>query len=200
MAKRLQSRRGTTTEHNTFTGALGEVTVDTTKDVIVVHDGTTAGGFPVAARANADGTISLIKKDGTSAGTINALGLFNNTLTSTNTNQALTAAQGKVLKDALDTLTSSVSGINQTYQNVTTSRSFNTTYTNSTGRSIEVYATTGYYLDTSSCIVVINGQEVFKFQNDADGNVNAVVTFTVPIGATYRVDSNRAVETWWEVR
>ena len=132
MAIQIQLRQGTTTEHNTFTGAVGEVTVDTTKDVPVVHDGVTVGGFPVAARANADGTISLIKKDGTSAGTINALGLFNNTLTSTNTNQALTAAQGKVLKDALDTTVSSSFGVDQTYSDVTASRVSGTTYTNST--------------------------------------------------------------------
>lgn len=47
MAKRLQLRRGTTTEHNTFTGAVGEVTVDTTKKTLVVHDGVTAGGTPL---------------------------------------------------------------------------------------------------------------------------------------------------------
>lgn len=99
MAKRVQLRRGTTAQINAFTGAVGEVSVDTDKDVLVVHDGVTAGGFPVAARANADGTISLIKKDGTVIGSINATGLFNNTLTSTNTDQALTAAQGKVLQD-----------------------------------------------------------------------------------------------------
>lgn len=45
MAKLLKLRRGTTTQHNTFTGAEGEVTVDTTKDTLVVHDGATAGGF-----------------------------------------------------------------------------------------------------------------------------------------------------------
>jgi len=99
MALQFQLRRGTTAETKSFTGAVGEVTVDTTKDVVVVHDGVTIGGFPVAARANADGTISLIKKDGTSAGEINASGLFNNTLTSTNTNQAATAAQAKILND-----------------------------------------------------------------------------------------------------
>ena len=99
MAKQIQLRRGTTAENNAFTGAIGEVTVDTDKDVLVVHDGATAGGFPAAARANTDGTISLIKKDGTSAGSINSSGLFNNTLTSTNTNQAATAAQVKVLND-----------------------------------------------------------------------------------------------------
>ncbi len=48
MAKRVQRRRGTTTEHSTFTGAVGEITVDTTKDIVVVHDGATAGGIPSA--------------------------------------------------------------------------------------------------------------------------------------------------------
>jgi hypothetical protein len=44
----LQLRRGTTSEHSTFTGLVGEVTIDTTKDTIVVHDGTTVGGIPLA--------------------------------------------------------------------------------------------------------------------------------------------------------
>ena len=48
MAKKLQLRRGTTSQHNTFTGAEGEVTIDTTKDTAVVHDGSTAGGTPLA--------------------------------------------------------------------------------------------------------------------------------------------------------
>jgi hypothetical protein len=42
----FQRRRGTTAQHATFTGLLGELTVDTDKDVVVVHDGATAGGFP----------------------------------------------------------------------------------------------------------------------------------------------------------
>lgn len=44
----LQLRRGTTTQHSTFTGLAGEVTVDTTKKTVVVHDGSTAGGIPLA--------------------------------------------------------------------------------------------------------------------------------------------------------
>jgi hypothetical protein len=47
MATRVQLRRGTTTEHSTFTGAAGEVTVDTTKNTVVVHNNSTAGGFPL---------------------------------------------------------------------------------------------------------------------------------------------------------
>lgn len=44
----IQYRRGTTAEHSTFTGLVGEVTVDTDKDTVVVHDGVTAGGYPLA--------------------------------------------------------------------------------------------------------------------------------------------------------
>lgn len=43
-AIRLQLRGGTTAEHSTFTGASREVTVNTTNNTLVVHDGTTAGG------------------------------------------------------------------------------------------------------------------------------------------------------------
>ena len=48
MAKLLKLRRGTTTQHGSFTGAEGEVTIDTTKDTAVVHDGSQAGGRPLA--------------------------------------------------------------------------------------------------------------------------------------------------------
>ena len=50
MAKLLKLRRGTTSQHSSFTGAEGEVTVDTDKEVLVVHDGSTAGGHPMAAQ------------------------------------------------------------------------------------------------------------------------------------------------------
>ena len=44
MPTQVQFRRGTTTQNNNFTGAAGELSVDTTLNVIRVHDGTTAGG------------------------------------------------------------------------------------------------------------------------------------------------------------
>jgi len=51
MATAVQLRRGTTTQNNAFTGALGEVSVDTTLDTIRVHDGSTAGGFEITSNA-----------------------------------------------------------------------------------------------------------------------------------------------------
>lgn len=55
-----QLRRGTTAEHATFTGALGEVTVDTTKATAVVHNGSTAGGIPLA-REDAQRGLSQVR-------------------------------------------------------------------------------------------------------------------------------------------
>jgi hypothetical protein len=45
MPTQLQLRRGTTVQHNTFTGVVGEVTINTSKKTAVVHDGSTAGGL-----------------------------------------------------------------------------------------------------------------------------------------------------------
>ena len=47
MATQVQTRRGTTAQHGSFTGAAGELTVDTDKKTVVVHDGSTAGGAPL---------------------------------------------------------------------------------------------------------------------------------------------------------
>jgi hypothetical protein len=57
MPTQVQIRRGTTAEHSSFTGAVGELTVDTDKDVVVVHDGSTAGGH---AMLRESGTQNLI--------------------------------------------------------------------------------------------------------------------------------------------
>jgi len=53
MSKQVKMRRGTATEHNSFTGVVGEITVDTTNHALRVHDGATVGG---RAAARADGT------------------------------------------------------------------------------------------------------------------------------------------------
>jgi hypothetical protein len=44
----LRLRRGTTAQHANFTGAQGELTVDTDKNALVLHDGATQGGIQIA--------------------------------------------------------------------------------------------------------------------------------------------------------
>lgn len=48
MSTIFKFRRGTTTQVAAFTGAVGEVVIDTTKNTLVVQDGSTAGGFIIA--------------------------------------------------------------------------------------------------------------------------------------------------------
>ena len=55
MATQVQFRRGTTGQNNAFKGAIGEVTVDTDKNTLRVHDGAITGGT------------SLLKTDGTNS-------------------------------------------------------------------------------------------------------------------------------------
>lgn len=54
MAGRLQLRRGTTSQNDAFTGAIGEMTMDTQKKGLRVHDGTTQGGIEIPTANTAD--------------------------------------------------------------------------------------------------------------------------------------------------
>jgi hypothetical protein len=82
MTEQLQLRRGTAAQIAAFTGAQGEVVVDTTNDRIVVEDGSTAGGWPAAklndaAIAFTGGTINGVTIGATTpaAGAFTALGV-----------------------------------------------------------------------------------------------------------------------------
>jgi hypothetical protein len=59
MSTQVQIRRGNTAQTASFTGSIAELTVDTDKKVVVVHDGTTAGGNPLI-KANASITTGQI--------------------------------------------------------------------------------------------------------------------------------------------
>jgi hypothetical protein len=103
MADQLQLRGGSTAQTAAFTGALREVTVDTDKKTVVVHDGTTAGGNPLLRQDlsnlpagtidNADINASAGIVD-TKLATIATAGKVSNsatTATSANTNSAIVA-------------------------------------------------------------------------------------------------------------
>ena len=72
MSTQVQYRRGTATQNNAFTGALGEITVDTTNWTLRVHDGATAGGGGnLATVAYVDAEIGTLSADSISNGTSN---------------------------------------------------------------------------------------------------------------------------------
>ena len=90
MAIRVQFRRGTTNEHSTFTGVVGEVTVNTENKSLVVHDGSTAGGTEVIFKNLTDtptdyGTASQVLTTSGSALSWSSLGSTYQTISPTNT-------------------------------------------------------------------------------------------------------------------
>jgi hypothetical protein len=58
MATQVQYRRGTQAQNDAFTGALGEMTIDTTNGTMRVHNGVTAGGSNIATVAYVTSAIS----------------------------------------------------------------------------------------------------------------------------------------------
>jgi hypothetical protein len=90
----VQFRRGTTTQNNAFTGAVGELSIDTQLDTIRVHDGSTAGGF------------ELVQKAATQTLTNKTINLTSNTLTATlaQLNTAISDADVSTI-DGTETLT-----------------------------------------------------------------------------------------------
>jgi hypothetical protein len=72
MSTQVQYRRGSATQNNAFTGALGEITVDTTNWTLRVHDGATAGGGGnLATVAYVNAQIGSLSADSISNGTSN---------------------------------------------------------------------------------------------------------------------------------
>lgn len=91
MATQVQFRRGTTSETSTFTGVIGEVTVDTTKHVCVVHDGTKAGGYPLMLE---DGSNSALSPGSLSSCALKFAGNANTGLYSPGLNQVALVTGG----------------------------------------------------------------------------------------------------------
>ena len=61
MTRKLQILRGTTALNNSYTGSVGELTMDTTTNQIRIHDGSTVGGHIIGgAPANMQTTTNLV--------------------------------------------------------------------------------------------------------------------------------------------
>ena len=57
-SKQVQLRRGSATEHDTFTGAAGELTYVTDDKTLRIHDGSTAGGIKAITEGTGTTNIS----------------------------------------------------------------------------------------------------------------------------------------------
>lgn len=301
MAKQLQLRRGTTAQHSTFTGAVGEVTIDTSKDVVVVHDGATAGGFPSQKELVSGTNIKTVNSttllgsgniavqptlvSGTNIKTINnstILGSGNlnvisaGMITGGTTNQVLaknsstdydtkwysvqeplvsstniktvnsTSLLGSGDVEVQPTLVSGTNiktvnstsllgsgdvavqptlvsgtniktvnsdsllgsgnieingiGVNQTWQNVTASRSFGVTYTNTTGKPIMV-AVTSYNSATAAqnLSLYVNGIVTVNSGSSYGGTAMSICVI-IPNNVSYYFVTNGSANKWFELR
>lgn len=89
-------------------------------------------------------------------------------------------------------------GVGQTWQNLTGSRAIGTTYTNSTGKPIEVSVSTTNSSNASTIAVTVAG--VLIINDASSAGVCGVACFSVPDGATYSVASAKSLNLWAELR
>ena len=115
----------------------------------------------------------------------NGSGFIVDNLTTNDSAKALSSAQGKALNDKM-------LGVGQTWLNLTSSRLANTTYTNSTGKPIQVMI--NYNFGQSGSLVLGNVELPM-----VDGDAYSFFNFIVPNGTTYRLNGGGFIS-WAELR
>ena len=191
MAIQIQLRQGTTTEHNTFTGAVGELTYDTEKKQLRVHDGSTVGG-KVVDDTTRDVTSQVSNATETTAGKAK---IATTTIALAGVNDADIMTPLKTL--GLFNLKSL--GVDQSPQSFTvSSRVGGTSYLNSTGKPITVYLTGA----GSEKALQISKDGTTWFTAGMLGKQSVITSSAcavVPTGFYYKLASG-AYDTWTEVR
>ena len=125
MPTTLQFRRGNTTQNNAFTGAAGEISVDTTTNTLRVHDGSTAGGEQVVGltatqtltnKTLTSPTINGGTFSGTFTGTISPGAITTNSITSNGSNADLSiqpSGTGDIILSALNIINNGIGCLNR---------------------------------------------------------------------------------------
>lgn len=188
-ATRVRFKRGTTAQHASFTGADGEITINTSKNTAVVHDGSTQGGHELL-RGDIDNLDSTATVPGSQIATIDA-GLYSVITTALDISSGTTlqtqelvynTTANKILSFDSDnanpsTITVKVGTVN-TYASGTTI-SASSTVMASTASSYDVIQGV-YDPDTDqTCIAYIDGTAI----KVATGSVNSsgTVSFGTPV-------------------
>ena len=93
-----------------------------------------------------------------------------------------------------------VLGMNQTWQDVTASRAKGTTYTNTTGRPIQILVQ--YQDDGGGAGATFNIGSLTRTTADLGGAANYPYWFSavIPNGTTYSISGGVNLPAWWELR
>jgi hypothetical protein len=136
MATQVQYRRGTEAQNDAFTGALGEMTIDTTNGTMRVHNGVTAGGSNIA-------TVAYVT---TALSTLDSSKIYNGT-----SNVSVASANGPVsfFVNSSAIIRVTASGIENSQANVTGNIGNSTSYFN----TVFAKATSAQYADLAEMYV-----------------------------------------------
>ena len=161
MPLQFQFRRGSTSQNNSFTGAVGELSIDTTLKQIRLHDGSTAGGTIVGGYATT-GSGNVVLATGATivspiinSPTINTSTIVGSTINSSTLNTA-TIVGSTINSSTINTATINGSTIN-------TATIVNPTITN--------YTETVYTATTSTITINLANGTIQEITLNANGTI-----------------------------
>jgi hypothetical protein len=166
MPTTLRHKRGTTAELSAQTGTIGEIAIDTSKKTVVVFDGTTLGGIPLAGSAIATTSAAGLMS---SADKTKLDGISDYTLP-----QATNTTLGGVIVDG-STITASNGVISAVPQSTYTLPQSTTTTLG------------GVIVDGTS--ITINGAGVISALSNFDGDYNSLANIPTDIVKTLNVQT-----------
>jgi hypothetical protein len=164
-------------------GTITGGTITGITDLTVADGGTGASSITANSVMLGNGTSAL-------SGNLVAPSTSGNVLTSNGTTWTSVAPAGGI-------------GVGQSWQNLTGSRSLGTTYTNSTGRPIEIAIAISAAGKGNNLTITINGVGLLTNQfnwGSGDANNGNFMTFIIPDGHTYSVSVGNSIQTWAELR
>ena len=191
MATQVQFRRGTTTQNNAFTGAIGEITYDTQVKTLRLHDGSTAGGGAVVTINAGSQTLTNKTMSTNSVWQGTAVGLAYG-----GTAANLTAVAGGVLYSGSSALAISAAGTSG--QVLTSAGSSAPTWTAQSSLTVgtATTATTAsninggsagylvYQVDTNDTAFIAPGATGYVLQSTGASTAPSWVTSDLTIGST----------------
>jgi len=173
------------------TGTLGTMSTQNA-NAVAITGGTISGITSLGVSGTA--TATTFSGAGTSlTGTAASLSIGGNAATATSATSATSATTATTATNATNIL-----GSSQSYGNYAGSRSFGTTYTNSTGKPIWVWYSSNGATGGAVTTAYVDGN--IACYTHMDLYPRAFAGFVVPIGSTYSISSNSSIYYWLELR